>query len=133
MTIPASPDFRSPTFLRGYIQLGDGFYNGRAVDEAAACALLLFDDGTVFDKHAPSGRNATRFVLTHAMLFSLRAKRATEPGVRHAVDFLRNVFRDRSPAATPGCSTGTENRRAFSMTHATATAMCIVCSPMRTR
>ena len=94
MTIPASPDFRSPAFLRQHVSWVMDFYNGRAIDPSGGMYHYYLDDGTVFDKRTRHLVNATRFVITHAMLFQLTGEARYQAGVRHAVNFLRNVFRD---------------------------------------
>lgn len=47
------------------------FYNGRAIDPSGGMYHYYLDDGTVFDKRTRHLVNATRFVITHAMLFQL--------------------------------------------------------------
>lgn len=94
MTIPAAPDFRSPAFLRQHISWVMDFYNGRAIDPSGGMYHYYLDDGTVFDARTRHLVNATRFVITHAMLFQLTGEARYQAGLRHAVDFLHNVFRD---------------------------------------
>ena len=70
------------------------FYNPRALDASGGMYHYYLDDGTVFDKRTRHLVNATRFVITHAMLYRLTGAAHYQNGVRHAVDFLRHAFRD---------------------------------------
>ena len=94
MKIPPAPDFRSPAFLRQHIGWIMDFYSNRALDPSGGMYHFYLDDGTVFDKRTRHLVNATRFVITHAMLYQLTGEARYLAGVRHAVAFLRNVFRD---------------------------------------
>ena len=94
MTIPDSPDFRSPVFLRQHISWVMDFYSGRAIDPSGGMYHYFLDDGTVFDARTRHLVNATRFIITHAKPFKLTGETRYQGGVRHAVDFLRKAFRD---------------------------------------
>ena len=48
----------------------------------------------MFDARTRHLVNATRFIITHAMLYKLTGETRYQAGVRHAVDFLRSAFRD---------------------------------------
>lgn len=93
-TIPAAPAFRSADFLRQHASWTMEFYDPRALDASGGMYHYYLDDGTVFDKRTRHLVNATRFVITHAMLYRLTGAAHYQSGVRHAVDFLRNAFRD---------------------------------------
>ena len=70
------------------------FYRGRAIDPSGGLYHFYLDDGTVSDKRTRHLVNATRFVITHAMLYQLTGETPYQQDMRHAVSFLRNVFRD---------------------------------------
>lgn len=94
MTIPAKPDFRAPAFLHQHASWIMAFYTPRASDPSGGMYHYYLDDGTVFDKRTRHLVNATRFVITHSMLYQLTGAAPYQAGVRHAVDFLRTAFRD---------------------------------------
>ena len=94
MTIPPAPEFRSPSFLRTHIAWVMDFYADRAIDPSGGMYHYFLDDGTVFDKRTRHLVNATRFVITHAMLTQLTGEARFMKGMRHGVDFLRTAFRD---------------------------------------
>ena len=94
MKTPAQPDFRSPAFLRQHICWIMDFYKDRATDPSGGLYHFFLDDGTVYDKRTRHLVSATRFVITHAMLYALTGEKRFQDGVRHATDFLRTAFRD---------------------------------------
>jgi glucose-6-phosphate isomerase len=94
MKIPPAPDFRSPDFLRQHVAWIMSFYADRAIDPSGGMYHYYLDDGTVFDKRTRHLVNATRFVITHAMLGQLTGEARFKQGMRHGLDFLRSAFRD---------------------------------------
>ncbi len=94
MKTPAVPDFRSPAFLRQHVSWIMDFYALRASDPGGGMYHFFLDDGTVYDKRTRHLVNATRFVITHAMLCQLTGEPRYQAGVRHAVEFLRTAFFD---------------------------------------
>ena len=94
MFIPSLPDFRSPSFLRQHIAWVMDFYADRAIDPSGGMYHFFLDDGTVYDARTRHLVSATRFVITHAMLFQLTGEERFRDGVRHGVDFLRRAFFD---------------------------------------
>ncbi len=94
MKIPASPDFRSPVFLRQHIAWIMDFYYDRAIDPSGGMYHFFLDDGTVYDARTRHLVSATRFVITHAMLYQLTGDARFQEAVRHSVDFLRHAFLD---------------------------------------
>ena len=70
------------------------FYADRAIDPSGGMYHYYLDDGTVFDARTRHLVNATRFVITYAMLYKLTGEARFQKGVRHAADFLRSAFRD---------------------------------------
>ena len=94
MKTPALPDFRSPAFLRQHVSWIMDFYAPRASDPSGGMYHFFLDDGTVYDQRTRHLVNATRFVITHAMLYKLTGEPRYQAGVRHAVEFLRKAFFD---------------------------------------
>ena len=94
MKVPALPDFRSPAFLRQHVSWIMDFYASRASDPSGGMYHFFLDDGTVYDQRTRHLVNATRFVITHAMLYKLTGEPRYQAGVRHAVEFLRKAFFD---------------------------------------
>lgn len=92
--IPAAPDFRSPAFLRQHIRWVMDFYADRAIDPSGGMYHFYLDDGTVYDARTRHLVSATRFAITHAMLYKLTGEARFQAGVRHAVEFLRTAFLD---------------------------------------
>ena len=94
MKTPPAPDFRSPDFLHQHIVWIMDFYSGRATDPSGGMYHYFLDDGTVYDRRTRHLVSATRFVISHAMLYKLTGEARYQAGVRHAVEFLRQAFRD---------------------------------------
>ena len=94
MTFPAYPDFCSPAFLHGHLRWCMAFYEGRAIDSSGGMYHFYLDDGTVFDARTRHLVNATRFVVTHAMLYRATGETRYRRDMIHALDFLRTAFRD---------------------------------------
>lgn len=94
MNVSSFPDFRSPPFLRQHICWIMKFYTDRAIDPSGGMYHCYLDDGEVYDVRTRHLVSATRFVITHAMLYKLTGEIRFQAGVRHGVDFLRNAFRD---------------------------------------
>lgn len=94
MNIPAQPDFRSPAFLSQHMRWVMAFYADRARDPSGGMYHFYLDDGTVYDTRTRHLVSATRFVITHAMLYRLTGESRFQAGVQHAIAFLRQAFRD---------------------------------------
>lgn len=94
MILPPLPDVRSPVFLRQHIAWIMDFYADRAIDPSGGMYHFFLDDGTVYDARTRHLVSATRFVITHAMLFQLTGEERFRKGARHGVDFLRRAFLD---------------------------------------
>lgn len=94
MNIPAQPDFRSPAFLSQHMRWVMAFYADRARDPSGGMYHFYLDDGTVYDARTRHLVSATRFVITHAMLYRLTGETRFQAGVQHAIAFLRQAFRD---------------------------------------
>ena len=82
MTIPDSPDFRSPAFLRQHISWVMDFYSGRAIDPSGGMYHYFLDDGTVFDARTRHLVNAT--LLHHYARHALQAHRRNALSGRRA-------------------------------------------------
>ena len=94
MNHPPVPDFRTPEFLSQHISWVMNFYKPRATDPSGGMYHFFLDDGTVYDKRTRHLVSATRFVISHAMLYKLTGDARYQAGVRHAVEFLRTAFLD---------------------------------------
>lgn len=68
-----------------------GFYASRAIDPSGGMYHFFLDDGTVFDKRMRHFVSATRFVITHAILYKLTGEVRYQAGVLYAVEFLRRT------------------------------------------
>ena len=93
------PDFRSRSFLRQHLQDTMAFYDPVATDPSGGMYHFFLDDGTVYDTRTRHLVSATRFVVTHAMLYRATSEARYQAGMRHALQFLRTAFLD---AATGG-------------------------------
>ena len=93
MTAPL-PDFRSPAFLRQHLQDTMAFYDPVATDPSGGQFHFFLDDGTVYNTHTRHLVSATRFVVTHAMLYRTTGEARYQAGMRHALQFLRTAFLD---------------------------------------
>ncbi len=94
MTAPQPPDFRAPEFLRSHIRQTMAFYEPVAIDAGGGMYHFFLDDGTVYDERTRHLVSATRFVVTHAMLFKTTGEARYRDGMVHALDFLRTAFLD---------------------------------------
>ena len=88
------PDFRSPDFLRGHIRQTMAFYDPVATDPSGGMYHFFLDDGTVYDERTRHLVSATRFVVTHALLWQLTGEEPYRERMAHAVRFLRAAFLD---------------------------------------
>lgn len=102
MKTPPAPDFRSPTFLRQHIVWIMDFYATRATDPSGGMYHYFLDDGTVFDARTRHLVNATRFVITHAMLYKLTGEARYRAGVATRSISCATPSSTRRPVATPG-------------------------------
>ena len=59
-----------------------------------ACTTFFLDDGTVYDERTRHLVSATRFVVTHALLWQLTGDEPYRERMAHAVRFLRAAFLD---------------------------------------
>jgi len=98
-TLPALPDFRSETFLRGHIAQTMAFYHPRAIDPAGGFFHYYKDDGTIYDRRHRHLVSSTRFIFNYAMAaieFGESAALSQEylVAARHGLRYLRDVHRD---------------------------------------
>ena len=94
MAIPPYPDFRSAAFLRQHLRDTMAFYDPVATDASGGQYHFFLDDGTVYNAHSRHLVSATRFVVTHAMLYRTTGEARYQAGMRHALTFLRTAFHD---------------------------------------
>jgi len=94
MAIPPLPDFRSAAFLRQHLRDTMAFYDPVATDPSGGQFHFFLDDGTVYNPRIRHLVSATRFVITHAMLYRTTGDERYQVGMRHALTFLRTAFLD---------------------------------------
>ena len=94
MAIPPLPDFRSAAYLRQHLRDTMAFYDPVATDPSGGQFHFFLDDGTVFNPRTRHLVSATRFVVTHAMLYRTTGEARYQAGMRHALTFLRTAFLD---------------------------------------
>lgn len=93
-TPAAHPDFWSPAFLRAQLRQTMAFYDPVATDPGGGMYHFFLDDGTVYDRRTRHLVSATRFVVTHAMLYRVTGEQRYRAGMEHALDFVQNAFLD---------------------------------------
>ena len=93
MTAP-QPDFRAPDFLRSHMRQTMAFYDPVATDPSGGMYHFFLDDGTVYDERTRHLVSATRFVVTHALLWQTTGEAVYRERMAHAVRFLRTAFLD---------------------------------------
>ena len=81
MTAPL-PDFRSPAFLRQHLRDTMAFYDPVATDPSGGQFHFFLDDGTVYNPRTRHLVSATRFVITHAMLYRTTGEKRYQAGMR---------------------------------------------------
>ena len=92
-----TPDFKDASVLRSHVQHTMDFYHPRCIDPSGGFYHYFKDDGTVYnhaDRHLVS---STRFIFNYAMAFRHFRRPEYLEGVRHGLQFLRDVHRQ--PAA----------------------------------
>jgi mannose/cellobiose epimerase-like protein (N-acyl-D-glucosamine 2-epimerase family) len=87
----ASPDFRSPEFLRAHIRHTLAFYAGRNVDPSGGFFHFFRDDGEVYDRRTRHLVSSTRFVFNHAMAARHFGTAQDRELVRHGLRFLADA------------------------------------------
>lgn len=90
----ASPDFRSPEFLRSHIAQTMAFYHPRAIDPAGGFFHYFRDDGSVYDTHHRHLVSSTRFVFNYAMACREFGDPAYLAATHHGLRYLRDAHRD---------------------------------------
>jgi mannose/cellobiose epimerase-like protein (N-acyl-D-glucosamine 2-epimerase family) len=90
----ASPDFRSPEFLRAHIARTMAFYHPRAIDPAGGFFHYFRDDGSIYDAGRRHLVSSTRFVFNYAMAWREFGGTEYLEAVRHGLQYLRNVHRN---------------------------------------
>ncbi|HEX7801617.1 MAG TPA: AGE family epimerase/isomerase [Pseudoxanthomonas sp.] len=90
----ASPDFRSPEFLRAHIAKTMAFYHPRAIDLAGGFFHYFRDDGSVYDATHRHLVSSTRFVFNYAMAYREFGDAAYLDAVKHGLRYLRDVHRN---------------------------------------
>ncbi|MGH8028239.1 MAG: AGE family epimerase/isomerase, partial [Pseudoxanthomonas sp.] len=97
MNIPsdaASPDFRSPEFLRAHIARTMAFYHPHAIDPAGGFFHYFRDDGSIYDAAHRHLVSSTRFVFNYAMAYREFGNAEYLDAVKHGLRYLREVHRN---------------------------------------
>src|SRR6187549_3237907 len=99
MTLPPTPDFRSPEFLRAHIAQTMAFYHPRCIDPDGGFFHYFRDDGSIYDRTHRHLVSSTRFVFNYAKA----AAEFGDPGylqaAKHGLDYLRDAHRDAASGA----------------------------------
>ena len=90
----ATPDFRSPEFLRGHIAQTMAFYHPHAIDPAGGFFHYFKDDGTIYDRRHRHLVSSTRFVVNYALAAIEFERPDYLDAARHGLHYLREVHRD---------------------------------------
>jgi mannose/cellobiose epimerase-like protein (N-acyl-D-glucosamine 2-epimerase family) len=89
-----SPDFRNRDFLLDHARQIMAFYHPRAVDPRGGFYHFFKDDGTIYDAITRHLVSSTRFVFNYSEAYRYFAQQEYFEGVKHGVDFLRNIHRN---------------------------------------
>jgi len=90
----ALPDFRSTQFLRDHVAHTMAFYHPHCIDPAGGFHHFYKDDGTVYDRTSRHLVSSTRFIFNYAMAYRHFGLADYREGVRHGIDYLRQVHRN---------------------------------------
>jgi mannose/cellobiose epimerase-like protein (N-acyl-D-glucosamine 2-epimerase family) len=90
-----NPDFTARATLLNHIRHTLSFYTPHCVDPSGGFYHFYLDDGSVYDAHTRHLVSSARFVFNFAMAYRQFADPADLQRVRHGVEFLRGVHRDR--------------------------------------
>ncbi|NII09935.1 AGE family epimerase/isomerase [Oleiagrimonas sp. C23AA] len=88
------PDFRSAAFLRQHAADTMAFYHPHCIDPAGGFFQFFRDNGEIYDRDTRHLVSSTRFVFDYAMAWHAFGDEAYLKGVRHGIDYLRNVHRN---------------------------------------
>ncbi|MDT9001949.1 AGE family epimerase/isomerase [Paucibacter sp. APW11] len=88
------PDYRSRAVLLAHAQHSMSFYHPRCIDPSGGMYHFFKDDGSVYDAHQRHLVSSTRFVFTYAMAYRHFGEASHLQGLKHALQFLREVHRD---------------------------------------
>ncbi|MEO6799874.1 MAG: AGE family epimerase/isomerase [Rhodanobacter sp.] len=90
----ATPDFRSPGFLREHIAQTMAFYHPRAIDPAGGFFHYFKDDGAIYDRRHRHLVSSTRFVVNYALAAIEFERPDYLDAARHGLRYLRDAHRD---------------------------------------
>ena len=99
MTLPPTPDFRSPDFLRAHIAQTMAFYHPRCIDPDGGFFHYFRDDGSIYDRAHRHLVSSTRFVFNYAKAAREFGNPEYLQAAKHGLDFLRNAHRDAASGA----------------------------------
>jgi mannose/cellobiose epimerase-like protein (N-acyl-D-glucosamine 2-epimerase family) len=93
MNTPATPQFKSPEFLRQHIQSILDFYEPRVRAPDGGFYQCFMDDGSVYDPHMRHLVSSTRFVFNYATAFRFHGAEHHRRWAADGFDYLRKVHR----------------------------------------
>ena len=89
---PTAPDFGNPEFLLRHMQSLMDFYLPQAHDPSGGHYQYFLDDGTIWDHDPRHLVSATRYAVTHSMLWRATGEPRYKDGLAHALRFLADAF-----------------------------------------
>ena len=89
---PTAPDFGNPEFLLRHMQSLMDFYLPQAIDPSGGHYQYFLDDGTIWDHDTRHLVSATRYAVTHSMLWRATGEPRYKDGLAHALRFLADAF-----------------------------------------
>ena len=90
----ATPDFRSPEFLREHVAATMAFYHPRCIDHQGGFFHYFKDDGRIYDRSHRHLVSSTRFVFDYAMAYREFRDPEYLDAVHHGLRYLRDTHRD---------------------------------------
>jgi mannose/cellobiose epimerase-like protein (N-acyl-D-glucosamine 2-epimerase family) len=88
------PNFRSRDFLLDHIAHTMAFYHPACLDPSGGFYHFYRDDGSLYDRSTRHLVSSTRFVFNYSMAWQQFGLDEYRGGVRHGIDYLRNVHRN---------------------------------------
>jgi mannose/cellobiose epimerase-like protein (N-acyl-D-glucosamine 2-epimerase family) len=89
MTVPATPDFRSKSFLHSHIQDILNFYHPACINEQYGGYYNCFrDDGSIYDHETQHLVSTTRFIFNYSTAFEVFGRLEYLAAAQHGFDYL---------------------------------------------
>jgi len=93
-SVPSQPDFRSRQFLLDHALHTMIFYHPHCMDPAGGFYHFYKNDGAIYDRKSRHLVSSARFVVNYAMAYRHYGLDEYRGGVRHGIDYLREVHRN---------------------------------------